>query len=484
MNNEHGDFQTPVQLTAQIIRKLIEGRSWRCLLEPTCGQGNFITTARATGCFEHIIGVELQPQYAQMAAAAFADYPEVKIILADVFDLHFTEVVGLHATGQAEVLVLGNPPWVTAAGQRVLSSENLPTKSNFKALKGLEALTGSANFDISEFIWLKLIYELYSQRPTIALLCKSSVARNVLKFCFEKGLSVSGGKFFGINAKMWFNAAVDAGLFVLEVNTPETRYDLEIYPNLEADTPERTIGFRYGQLIADLEAFDETSFLFGTTRWAWRQGVKHDAGTVVELVQQPDGVLVNKLGETVDIEEQYVYPFLKGTDVYKSTEATRRLRVIIPQRTLNEPTEQLVQTAPKLWHYLVRNEDYFSRRKSSIYTRAPQFGYFGIGTYSFAPYKVAVSGMHKEPVFRLVAPVDGKPVMLDDTCYFIGFDSESEAGTVCEALNSNIARRFLKSMMFTDAKRPITKNVLQKLAIQKLVPEQPTELSTTLGSLF
>ena len=46
-------------------------------------------------------------------------------------------------------LVLGNPPWVTNAELGLLKNSNLPIKSNFQGHKGLEALTGKANFDIS-----------------------------------------------------------------------------------------------------------------------------------------------------------------------------------------------------------------------------------------------------------------------------------------------------------------------------------------------
>lgn len=44
---------------------------------------------------------------------------------------------------------------------------------------------------------------------------------------------------------------------------------------------------------------------------------------------------------------------------------------------------------------------------------------FGIGDYSFAPYKVALSGFYKKPLFCLLYA--SKPVMTDDTAYFWHF---------------------------------------------------------------
>jgi len=57
------------------------------------------------------------------------------------------------------------------------------------------------------------------------------------------------------------------------------------------------------------------------------------------------------------------------------------------------------------------------------------FSIFDIGNYSFKPYKVAVSGLYKQTKFSLVEP-NGTVLVLDDTCYFIGFDTLREAGYI------------------------------------------------------
>jgi hypothetical protein len=88
---------------------------------------------------------------------------------------------------------------------------------------------------------------------------------------------------------------------------------------------------------------------------------------------------------------------------------------------------------------------------------------FGIGDYSFSPYKVAVSGLHKRPRFRLVHPVGGRPVMLDDTCYFIACDSARQAALVTALLNHRAAAEFLGSLIFVDSKRPVTKRLLERI---------------------
>jgi hypothetical protein len=81
---------------------------------------------------------------------------------------------------------------------------------------------------------------------------------------------------------------------------------------------------------------------------------------------------------------------------------------------------------------------------------------------------VAISGFYKKLEFIVVGPVMGRPVMLDDTSYFLGFEDEGEARLVGNLLNSRPAREFLSSLIFWNAKRPITADVLSQISIEKL----------------
>ena len=65
--------------------------------------------------------------------------------------------------------------------------------------------------------------------------------------------------------------------------------------------------------------------------------------------------------------------------------------------------------------------------------------------------------------------------MVDDTCYSIPCRSETEAQFVCELLSSKIAKQFLQSLIFMDAKRPITVDVLKRVSF--------VELAKSLGRL-
>ena len=109
---------------------------------------------------------------------------------------------------------------------------------------------------------------------------------------------------------------------------------------------------------------------------------------------------------------------------------------------------------------------------------------FGIGSYTFLPYKIAISGLHKTLKFTMLEPRNGKPIIVDDTCYFIGSNDKQEACLLLELLNSEVAKQFLASNIFIDSKRPVTADVLNRIDLKK-VSEQVgrlEELETYLRS--
>lgn len=452
-NNEFGDFQTPRALASQVLQMLNGDRAWTRVLEPTCGLGNFLHAAEEVLPDTHRIGIEVQPEYAQEAQLTSAE-----IIQSDIFTMHLGKDLSWNNDGP--LLVVGNPPWVTNAQLSRFESDNRPDRVNLKNLSGYDAMTGSSNFDIAEYIWLKLISELQHHKPTISLLCKTQVARNVLEYCAQFKLPITGASLHMIDAKKWFNVAVDACLFTIEVGTGPTSYACNLYETLASATPSRQFGIVEGRLVADIRAYQQGRQVDGSCPLEWRQGMKHDAAAVMELVHE-DGP-TTRAGQKVDVENGYIYPLLKCTDVFRNRLGLSKW-VIVPQKSLAEDTQQLAHVAPKLWAYLNANATVLDGRKSSIYRNRPRFCVFGIGDYSFAPYKVAVSGLHKAAEFRLVGPIDGKPVFFDDTCYLLPFDNALEAAIVASLLQSDPARDFFRSLAFWDAKRPITKKLLQRI---------------------
>ena len=165
-NAEYGDFQTNQILTVQIAKKLkADGVSPKVVVEPTCGKGHFIlATLHAFDKIEKVYGVEIQKKYTWQAKFNILDFflnnsyeikPEIHIIHSSIFDFDYHSIK--EVIGEKELLIIGNPPWVTNSELSAMDSKNLPKKSNFKRHKGLDAMTGKGNFDIAEYITIDLL---------------------------------------------------------------------------------------------------------------------------------------------------------------------------------------------------------------------------------------------------------------------------------------------------------------------------------------
>jgi hypothetical protein len=149
--------------------------------------------------------------------------------------------------------------------------------------------------------------------------------------------------------------------------------------------------------------------------------------------------------------------------------------MLVTQKAVGDETSVIRFVAPKTWAYLQRHGDFLDRRASSIYRNRPRFSAFGVGDYTFARWKVAISGFYKQLTFATIGPFAEKPVVLDDTSYFVSCQSDQEARYIADLLNSQPAREFFSAFVFWDAKRPITIDMLRRLDLSALAYELGSE---------
>ncbi len=468
----YGDFQTPTDLTIQICNFLSDsGIHPSSIIEPTCGQGNFLLSALE--CFHQIkigIGADINGKYIeQLKEKTKGKYSSdcLEIMQADFFKMDWESII---SQLPEPILIIGNPPWATNSSLGALSANNLPQKSNFKGYNGIDALTGQSNFDVSEWMLINLLNCLASKSAFVAMLCKINVARKVMKIAAKNRLPIVKSSIYKIDAKKHFNAAVNACLFLCQLGEEPRTYDCCVYKTISNQSYLSTFTISNGKKIANMDSFNNLRHLEGKCEYKWRSGIKHDCAKVMELHQDGE-YLLNGAGEIVSIENTYIFPLLKSSDIVRHRHQEKQRYIIVPQKNVGEYTQHIREDAPQTWAYLSKNKGSFNRRKSSIYKGKPLFSIFGIGDYSFAPWKVAISGLYKQLSFKIVAPVDGKPVMLDDTCYFLPCNSEDEACLIGSLLDSDTAKEFLTSFIFWDAKRPITATILNRLSLLSLADE-------------
>lgn len=470
---EFGDFQTPLELARIVCRILSKTRRFApaSIVEPTCGKGSFLVAAlEAFPGAKKIIGLEINANYLDEATRAVAPLDKSKRVRLVESDFFSTNWRAFFSTLPEPILVIGNPPWVTNAELGTLGSRNLPEKSNFQNHTRLDAMTGKSNFDISEWMLIRLLELLDGRRATVSMLCKTAVARKSLLHGWKNHLHISSSSLHLIDARKHFGAAVDACLLTANLSAASRKYDCSIRESVETARKVSAFGFRHCRLVADVDAYESWRHLEGECPYRWRSGVKHDCSKVMEFRKEGDAYR-NGFGEVVDLEDEYLYPALKSSELAngKTKQPTRFM--LVTQRSIGQDTTEIETRAPKTWKYLLDHAETLDRRGSSVYKKRPRFSVFGVGDYTFAPWKVAISGLYKKLEFRAVGSWQSKPIVLDDTSYFVACKSKSEAALVCDLLNSDAARAFYSAFIFWDAKRPITVGVLKLLDLFALARE-------------
>lgn len=477
---EYGDFQTPSALCGEVCKLLRRLEvSPKSIIEPTCGKGSFLrASVQAFPECDRILGFEINPEYVKVARTV----ERASIQCEDFFSKNWPKTLSDLAQ---PILVIGNPPWVTNAAVGTLGGTNLPTKSNFLRLNGFDAISGKSNFDISEWMLLHLLecLSLSGQTAVIAMLCKTVVARKVLHFAWKNRLHIERSAVYSIDAFKHFGAAVNACLLVCILKSRTTSQECAVHSSLEARAPDSTFAFRNGRLIANLQSIEEYGHLYGESSTKWRSGIKHDCSRVMELRSIGTDILKNGFGQIVNLEPTFLYPMLKSSELTKATPSPSRY-MLVTQQSIGEDTSRIKKEAPRTWNYLEMHAIYLDKRSSSIYRNRPRFSIFGVGKYAFMPWKVAISGFYKNLNFRCIGPIDGKPVVLDDTCYFLPCQGEDEARVLADLLNSEMAAGFFNSFVFWDAKRPITSEILGNLDIGMLAAEMGISLPGFVGETF
>lgn len=467
---EFGDFQTPLALAEDVCSLLVQqGVEADAVLEPTCGVGAFLTAAAEVFPKARLLGWDINRDYVEQTKLALKQSGSGKRAVVGVQDFFAHDWEAELADIHGSLLFLGNLPWVTNATVSGMNGSNLPAKENFQGFRGIEARTGKSNFDISEWMLIRLVKALRGRPATIAMLCKTGTARKLLRFAWQNDGRIAAASLYRIDAKEHFGASVDACL-LLATTGESGPAEAKVFDSLSAKRASTTLGLAGQDLVFDIRTYRRLKHLEGLCPYQWRSGVKHDCASVMELRRTNGRTLENKLGEHVNIEPDYLFPLLKCSDLANGRIEPERF-VVVPQRRVGEDTSGIATKAPRTWRYLDSHRRLFEARKSSIYSSRMPFALFGIGDYAFAPWKVAVSGLHRTPRFSLIGPVDDKPVLFDDTCYFLPFNNEREAQAVGAILNSEECREFLGALTFTDSKRPITVELLERLNIRALAED-------------
>ncbi|MBO9632653.1 MAG: hypothetical protein J7578_06000 [Chitinophagaceae bacterium] len=472
--SEFGDFQTPLPLAVKIVELIAKDEPLPAvMIEPTCGKGHFIIAAlQQFPSLQTIYALDIYEPWLWQTKFSVTDHflqhphrkpPAIILHQRNIFDFDFEK---LAIDIDPPLLILGNPPWVTNAMLGSLDSSNLPEKSNFKQHEGIAAVTGKGNFDIAENITLMLLKAFHTIPGRLALLVKNSVIRNIVAEQHRHRYPIGEIGQYQINSLKEFEVKAEASLFTCRLDTVAA-FTCRVHSFYKPSAMTGSFGWVEDKFVSNTTSYIQYRNIEGNSSLEWRQGLKHDCSPVMEL-ERTGGSFLNARHEEFRLEADLVYGLLKSSDLQQDVVSAARKYTIVTQQRPGADTLYIREKFPATWDYLHQHRELFDNRRSSIYKNKPLFSIFGIGEYSFKPYKVAISGLYKSFRFALVLPHEGKPLMLDDTCYMLGFDDLGFAVFTFILLNSAPARDFLASITFADAKRTFTKEVLMRIDLLAL----------------
>lgn len=293
---EYGDYQTPIDFCDIVVDIVFGKYKPKFVFEPTFGLGHFIESS--TKKFKDVntfYGNEINKEY-------FNAYNNIKQKNVELFNENIFTFNHMKIKAKIKdepMLIIGNPLWVTNSQMMSEELKNLPKKSNFKKLKGLDSITGASNFDICEYILIDLLSNYAKSNIMIAMLCKTTVATGIIKNIKKFPFKLKNITLYLFDTKKVFNVSCEACLFVAESDKIGDN-TAKVY-NID----------RPNDLLYEFGFKDEKFYT------EWRQGIKHDCSKVMELERKENNCYKNKMNENFILEDKYVYPLLKSSDLKK-----------------------------------------------------------------------------------------------------------------------------------------------------------------------
>jgi hypothetical protein len=254
-------------------------------------------------------------------------------------------------------------------------------------------------------------------------------------------------------------------------------------------------------LTAQPHALTAIYKVLGQSDYKAHEGVNTGGANAVYWVEvidrRPDGlVLVRNLTqgakvqvpEVVEaVEPDLLYPLLRGRDVqrWKAEPSACILMVQDPEKRRGYSEEWLQENYPRTYGYLKRFEEvlrkraafkrYFTRKDKNnrIVETGPFYSMFGVGPYTFAPWKVVWPWISKGIRAAVVGFFGEKPVMPEHNTFLVACDVLEEALYICALLNSSAGDFAIRSFFSTGGGGIGTPVVLEHIRIPRFDPANP-----------
>lgn len=525
IRHDLGEYFTPGWLArATIEMSGYQGEADSVLFDPGCGSGAFLLAVAEMKCqatgqatptllddvLHNVIGCDINPLSVLSARLNLlwwlAEHFEMPLFECDLPIVHYDTVFATPlGNTPSDALpkylpkgcdyLVGNPPWINwnalpQTYRQKLERELLPHYILFD-FQGQEAQLGHSNDDYLVTFSLVTMDRYLRSGGLCSFIVKQPLLTNVSGKTFRRftirrlreTIPLHVHKVADLRQVNPFGIANETAIIVLQKGErtvypvpyeiwTRSHHQIEVemaqaQPVSESDTTSPWV-----VLTPELA---QTRFMEGYCPYEIRHGLKHDVADVlmVQIVEQSDGKLViapaGRPSERYEIEPDALFPFVQPRHLTAWT-VKGHTYAIIPQRKAGENNErELRQTLPLTYTYLKRFEPLFAARRSRIFSGTPFYGLFGLGDYTWAPYKVCWCGLGFQPEFAVAEPIADvfigtKSVVPDGTVYFIPTSDRTEAHFLCAILNAEIVRAFL-SARSSKSKRGLPKKLMQRLRL-------------------
>ena len=430
--------------------------------------------------------------------------------------------------------LVGNPPWITwgdlPTTVRDAWREGPVDRLGLSVREGAESLLGHANDDVSvPFLWTCIDRHL-ATGGSVSVVCKRGLMKGPAGRLFREGavderrLAPERVHDFTHLAPFGDDVNADAAIYTLRADreptfpVPAVAWSRSTDGEIDGETDEQTEGG------TDEETNSGTPEVAGETGTPRRETFESVATMRRRLAHQETGLTSvdpedpagswvrtdadrRALGECdvpirhgvkddaaavfgVDdddldrMEPDRVFPYLKSKHVVKFGLFGHDHR-LVPMDAAHEDNEAaLRETCPETYAYLEDHRDRLAARSSSWLEKGTFYNVFGLGEYTWAPYKVVWCRLGFKPHFVVVSTVEDdllgeQPVVPGDHCMFVPTDDEQAAHFLCGLLNSDIYRRAIEAVT-GGGKSGLSKSVVSELAL----PEYPdTEAAERVAAL-
>jgi len=286
-------------------------------------------------------------------------------------------------------------------------------------------------------------------------------------------LKKSGKTVFPISCEIWHNprsGGIDTRAELKQVKELTRQFKLSLIP-IEFNKPESP----WMQITE--KAYEAIKKVTGKSPWyEAHAGVYTSLNNVYwikVLEKRSDGYLITNEpvpGQkktvrqvTVEVEDDVIYPLIRGRDVKRYYVVGEFGNIIIThESTTGEPLQESKMKIeyPKLYSYLKNFKAELEKRTIKPFLgkkhKTPFYRLDNIGRYTFAPYKVVwkrIAGAITGKAVSFAAAVvkgaeEGKPIIPDDSLIMIDFNELEEAYYVSAVLNSSIIRLIIASYTY------------------------------------